>query len=45
MQGALDIVQRANKTWKEILAAAPEILIDKALEEELKAYLNSELKR
>jgi trimethylamine:corrinoid methyltransferase-like protein len=37
-------VQRANKTCKEILAAAPETLIDLALEEELKAYIDSELK-
>ncbi|MDH3878518.1 MAG: trimethylamine methyltransferase family protein, partial [Desulfobacterales bacterium] len=43
-QGARDIVQRANKTCKEILAAAPETLIDRALEEELKAYIDSELK-
>ena len=43
-QGARDIVQRANKTCKEILAAAPETLIDPALEEELKAYIDSELK-
>jgi trimethylamine--corrinoid protein Co-methyltransferase len=41
-RGSLDIVRRANKTWKEILAAAPETLIDPALEEELKAYIDSE---
>ena len=43
-QGALDIVQRANEACKEILASAPETLIDPALEEELKAYIESELK-
>ena len=43
-QGARDIVQRANDQYKEILAAAPETLIDSALEGELKAYMNSELK-
>jgi trimethylamine--corrinoid protein Co-methyltransferase len=43
-QGGRDIVQRANETCKEILAAAPESLIDPALEEELKAYIDAELK-
>ena len=42
-QGGRDIVQRANETVKEILAAAPETLIDPALEEELKAYVDAEL--
>ena len=43
-EGARDIVQRASKTYKEILAAAPDSLIDPALEEELEAYVKSELK-
>ncbi|MDX1698267.1 MAG: trimethylamine methyltransferase family protein, partial [Thiohalobacterales bacterium] len=43
-QGGRDIVQRANKTFKEILAAAPETLIDPALEQELNAYIDSDLK-
>jgi trimethylamine--corrinoid protein Co-methyltransferase len=43
--GARDIVQRANKTCKEILAAAPDTLIDPAVEEELYAYISSELKQ
>jgi trimethylamine--corrinoid protein Co-methyltransferase len=42
-EGACDIVQRANQTCKEILAAAPGSLIDPALEEELEAYIKSEL--
>ena len=37
-------MRRANKTYKEILATAPDTLIDPALEEELKAYVDSELK-
>jgi trimethylamine:corrinoid methyltransferase-like protein len=37
-------VQRANKACKEILASASETLIDPALEKELKAYIESELK-
>jgi trimethylamine--corrinoid protein Co-methyltransferase len=41
-EGARDIVQRANQAYKEILAAAPDSLIDPALEEELKAYIESE---
>jgi trimethylamine--corrinoid protein Co-methyltransferase len=44
-EGARDIVQRANKTCKKILASAPETLIDTALEEELKSYIDSDLKR
>ncbi len=40
--GARDIVQRANQTYKEILAAAPESMIDPALEEELEAYIKSD---
>ena len=43
-EGARDIVQRAGKTCKEILAAAPDTLIDPALEEELEAYIKSELR-
>jgi len=42
-EGAHDIVKKANRKYKEILAAAPESLIDPALEEELKAYIDSEL--
>jgi trimethylamine--corrinoid protein Co-methyltransferase len=42
-EGARDIVQRANKTCKKILAAAPDLLIDPALEEELETYIQSEL--
>ena len=38
---ARDIVQRANKSYKEILATAPDSLIDPALEEELEAYIKS----
>ena len=41
-EGARDIVQRANKAYKEILAAAPDSLINPALEGELVAYINSE---
>jgi trimethylamine:corrinoid methyltransferase-like protein len=37
-------MQRANKTYKEILAAATDPLIDPALEEELEAYIKSELR-
>jgi trimethylamine--corrinoid protein Co-methyltransferase len=44
-EGAQDIAQRANKTCKEILAAAPETLIDPAIEEKLCAYIDSELKQ
>ena len=40
--GARDIVQQASKTYKEILAAAPDSLVDRALEEELEAYIKSE---
>jgi trimethylamine--corrinoid protein Co-methyltransferase len=43
-EGARDIVQRANKTYKEILEAAPDSLIDPALEEELAVYTKSELR-
>jgi len=43
-EGARDIVQRASEIYKEILAAAPDTLIDPALEEELEAYIKSELK-
>ncbi len=43
-EGAYDIVQRVSKTYKEILAAAPDSLIDPALEEELGAYIKSELR-
>ena len=42
-EGARDIVQRANQTCKEILADAPDSLIDPALEEELEAYVKLEL--
>jgi len=44
-EGARDIVQRANKTCKEILAAAPASLIDPSVEEELCAYIDTELKQ
>ena len=44
-EGARDIVQRAHKTCQEILAAAPESLIDPAAEEELCDYIDSELKQ
>jgi trimethylamine--corrinoid protein Co-methyltransferase len=40
-EGARDIVQRANQTCKEILAATPDSLIDPALEKELQAYIRS----
>ena len=43
-EGSRDIIQRASKTCKEILAGAPDSLIDPALEEELEAYIKSELK-
>jgi hypothetical protein len=36
-------IHRANEICKEILAAAPESLIDQALEEVLEAYIDSEL--
>ncbi len=40
-EGAHDIVQKANRKYKEILATAPKSLIDPAQEEELKAYIDS----
>jgi len=43
-EGARDIMQRASKTYNEILEAAPDSLIDPALEEELEAYIKSELR-
>jgi trimethylamine--corrinoid protein Co-methyltransferase len=42
-EGARDIVQRANQAYKKILTTAPDSLIDQALEEELEAYIKSEL--
>jgi trimethylamine--corrinoid protein Co-methyltransferase len=41
--GARDIVRRSNKTYKEILAAAPQTLVETALEEELRAYIDAEI--
>ncbi|MFZ5645888.1 MAG: trimethylamine methyltransferase family protein [Bacillota bacterium] len=41
--GAKDVVARANKKYKEILENAPETLIDKELDKELKDYINKEL--
>jgi trimethylamine--corrinoid protein Co-methyltransferase len=38
---AQDVFDLANKTCKEILTAAPDSLIDPALEEELEAYIKS----
>ena len=41
-EGAEDVVQRANKKVKEILANAPESLLDPDVEKELKSYMKSE---
>ena len=38
--GSEDVVTRANKKYKEILAAAPESLLDKDVENSLKQYMD-----
>ncbi len=38
-EGSQDIVTRANSVFKERLAAAPETMLDKAVQADLKAYL------
>jgi trimethylamine--corrinoid protein Co-methyltransferase len=40
-KGSPDILVKANKMWKERLANAPEMLIDKELDKALKAYIKS----
>lgn len=36
-----DVVSRANRIWKERLASAPEMMIDRILDSDLKAYIKS----
>ena len=43
--GSEDVALRANKKYKQILRDAPPSLIDDALDRELKAYMDSELKK
>ncbi|MDW7730206.1 MAG: trimethylamine methyltransferase family protein [Bacillota bacterium] len=38
-EGSLDVVARANKMFKERLAAAPESLLDSAVQADLQAYI------
>lgn len=38
-EGAFDIVERANKRYKEILDAAPETLLDSEIDKEVKKYM------
>lgn len=43
--GAEDILVRANKTFKTVLADAPETLLDAALDADLKAYIKTAEKK
>jgi len=44
-KGSEDIVVNANKKFKEILANAPEMLIDSELDKDLKAYMKKAMEK
>lgn len=44
-EGAFDIIERANKRYKEIIAAAPENLLDATTDKDLRAYMDSCMKK
>lgn len=44
-EGSLDMVQKASQKCKQILSQAPDCLIDKELDNELDAFVETELRR